>query len=454
MTVLSMSKQEFSRLDVLLRVQSGRLRVEDACALLELRRRQVFRLLRGFKQDGAASVLSKRRGKPGNHRLPAEVRTLALSLVRERYADFGPTFAAEKLAELHGCTISRETLRHWMIAGGLWVDRRHRLASPHQPRRRRDCLGELVQIDGSDHAWFEARGERCTLLAFIDDATSRLMQLRFVASESAFDYFRTTRAYLETHGKPVALYSDKHGIFRVNAKDAIGGDRITQFGRVLSELNIDIICANSPQAKGRIERAFGTLQDRLVKELRLAEISTIAAANAWLPGFIAGHNGRFAKAPRNAKDLHRPLTATENLDEIMAWREVRTVTTNLTLHYDRMILMLEPTPFARGLARKTVDVVNYPDGRFAVQFEGTSVPFRVFDTIQTVTQGTIVENKRLGAALALVKEQQASYAPNQRRYDPARQRPPNNLEAPGMPSKSRPRRGAVSAAAVSLCSVT
>jgi hypothetical protein len=246
---------------------------------------------------------------------------LALSIVRERYADFGPTFAAEKLAEHHGCSVSRETLRGWMIADGLWIDRRHRIASPHQPRRRRDCLGELVQIDGSEHAWFETRGESCTLLAFVDDATSRLMQLRFVASESAFDYFRATRAYLEAHGKPVAFYSDKHNIFRVNAKDAVGGDRITQFGRALMDLNIDIICANSPQAKGRIERAFGTLQDRMVKELRLAEISTVAAANAWLPDFIAGYNARFGRQPANAKDLHRPLTAADNLDEILTGRD-------------------------------------------------------------------------------------------------------------------------------------
>jgi hypothetical protein len=446
MTVLSMSKQEFSRLEVLLRVQSGRLRVADACALMGLHRRQVFRLLRGLKQDGAASLRSKRRGQPSNHRLPAEVRTLALSLVRERYSDFGPTFAAEKLAALHGCAVSRETLRGWMIADGVWIDRRHRLPSPHQPRRRRDCLGELVQIDGSEHAWFETRGAPCTVLAFIDDATSRLMQLRFVASESAFDYFRTIRAYLEAHGKPVALYSDKHGIFRVNAKEAVGGDRITQFGRALMALNIDIICANSPQAKGRIERAFGTLQDRMVKELRLAGISTIAAANAWLPGFITGYNARFGRPPVNAKNLHRPLTAADNLDEILAWREVRTVTHNLTLHYDRMMLLLDPTPFARGLVRKKVDVVNYPDGRFTVQFDGTPLPFRVFDTIQTVTPGAIVENKRLGAALAMVKAQQATYAPHQRRYDPARQRPPNNLAAPGMPTKGRPRRGVAAAA--------
>ena len=194
------------------------------------------------------------------------------------------------------------------------------------------------------------------------------------------------------------------------------------------------------QSKGRIERAFGTLQDRMVKELRLAGISTVAAANAWLPGFIAGYNARFGRQPANAKDLHRPLTAADNLDEILTWREVRTVTNNLTLHYDRMMLLLDPTPFARGLARKKVDVVNYPDGRFTVQFEGTPLPFRVFDKIQTVTPAAIVENKRLGAALAMVKEHQATYTPNQRRYDPARGRPPNNLEAPGMPTKNRPRR--------------
>jgi Winged helix-turn helix len=446
MAAVSMSKQEFVRLEVLLGVQSGRLRVADACALIGLRRRQVFRLLRGVKQNGAASLLSKHRGKPSNHRLPAEVRTLALSLVRDRYADFGPTLAAEKLARQHGCSISRETLRSWMIADGLWIDRRHRLPSPHQPRRRRDCLGELVQIDGSEHAWFEARGEMCTLLAFVDDATSRLMVLRFVASESAFDYFRATRDYLQRHGKPIAFYSDKHSIFRVNSKDAIGGEGVTQFGRALSELNIDIICANSPQAKGRVERAFGTLQDRLVKELRLAGISTVAAANAWLPGFITDYNGRFGRDPANAKDLHRPLSAGEDLDEILAWREERTVTHNLTLHYDRMMLILDPTPLARGLVRRKVVVVNYTDGRFAVQFNGMPLAFRVFDKIRTVDPGTIVENKRLGAALALVKQQQAAFAPHQRRKDIARQRPPNNLEAPGLPSKGRPPRSGVAAA--------
>ncbi len=237
-------------------------------------------MLRGLRQAGATSLVSKRRGQRSNHRVPDEIRDLAFGIVREPYGDFGPTFAAEKLRELHGCRISHETLRRWIFADGLWIDRWHRPPSPQQPRRRRKCVGELVQIDGSEHAWFEDRAPMCSLLAFIDDATGRIMALRFVASESAFNYFRATRAYLEEHGKPVAFYSDNHGIFRVNTKGPAGGDRVTQFGRALTELNIDIIRANTPQAKGRVERAFGTLQDRLVKELRLGGIGTIDAANA------------------------------------------------------------------------------------------------------------------------------------------------------------------------------
>ena len=220
------------------------------------------------------------------------------------------------------------------------------------------------------------------------------MQLRFVASESAFDYFRSTRAYLEEHGKPVAFYSDKHSIFRVNSKDAAGGDGVTQFGRALLALNIDIICANSPQAKGRIERAFSTLQDRMVKELRLADVSSITAANAWLPGFIATYNRRFGRDPANGKNLHRPMAQADDLDEILAWREERTVTRNLTLHYDRMMLLLDPTPLTRGLVGKKVEVVNYPDGRFAVQFNGMALGFKVFDKIRTVQPGTIVVSTR------------------------------------------------------------
>jgi transposase len=438
-----MSDGELSRLEVLRDLDQRRLTATAAAQLLGLERRQVYRLLKAYRTEGPAGLISKRRGRSSNRRKPEAVRTKALSVIRERYWDFGPTLAAEKLREVHQITLGRETLRLWMIEAGIWADRKQRRKQVHQPRHRRDCLGELVQIDGSEHAWFEDRSAPCTLLGFVDDATSRLMQLRFVTSESAFDYFRTTRAYLEEHGKPVAFYSDKHGIFRVNSKDAAGGDGVTQFGRALLALNIDIICANSPQAKRRLERAFGTLQDRMVKELRLAGVSPgqargpVAAANAWLPGFITAYNRRFGRDPANAKDLHRPLAQADDLDEILAWREERTVTRNLTLHYDRMLLLLDPTPLARGLARKKVQVVNYPDGRFAVQFAGTALGFKVFDKIQTVQPGAIVDNKRLSAVLEQVKAQQAAYPARQQRGHVARRRPPNNLEAPGLPSKGR-----------------
>src|SRR4051795_9587828 len=420
MAVVSMSKKEFDRLEVLLGVRSGRLRVVDACELLDLKRRQVFRLLAGLKHGGAASLVSKRRGRPSNNRLPEAYRDLPISLVRERYADFGPTLAAEKLAEVHGCAISRETLRVWMIAAGLWVDRRHRLPSPHQPRRRRDCSGELVQIDGSEHAWFEDRAEKCTLLAFVDDATSRLMHLRFVASESTFDYFRATRSYLERYGKPVAFYSDKHAIFRVNRKEAQGGDGMTQFGRALDELTIEIICANAPQSKGRVERCFGTLQDRLVKELRLAGIDTPEAGNAFLPGFLEAHNARFAKTPFSDCNAHRPLTERDNLDEVFAWREERTVTQSLTLQDDQMLFLLEPNEVTRPLARQRVMVCDYPDGRLAIKHKGRELPYRVFDKRQRVNQAAIVENKRLRPVLAYIAERQKELDMSRSKRAPSR----------------------------------
>jgi hypothetical protein len=265
-----MSDGELSRLEVLRDMDQRRLTTEAAAQLLGLERRQVFRLLKTYRSEGATGLISKRRGRPSNRRKPEELRDKALAIIRERYWDFGPTLAAEKLREGHGIALGRETLRLWMIAAGIWADRKQRRKHVHQPRHRRECVGELVQVDGCEHWWFEDRGPQCTLLVFIDDATSRLMQLQFVESESTFAYFHAARAYLEAWGKPVAFYSDKHGVFRVNHPGALGGDGMTQFGRALHALNIDIICAHSSQAKGRVERAHKTLQDRLVKELRLA----------------------------------------------------------------------------------------------------------------------------------------------------------------------------------------
>ena len=329
-----------------------------------------------------------------------------MDLIRERYSDFGPTLASEKLAELHGIRLGRETIRQWMMALGFWKDRKQRMKPVHQPRYRRDCVGELIQIDGSEHWWFETRGPQCTLLVFIDDSTSRLMHLQFVESESTFDYFKATRAYLERHGKPVALYSDKHGVFRVNRKDAAGGDGMTQFGRALHALNIDIICANTSQAKGRVERANATLQDRLVKEMRLQGISTMEAGNAFLPAFMIDYNARFAKAPFDDRDLHRSFAEHDDLDDAFAWKEERTVSVNLTLQYDQVMFILEPNEITRALARKRVTVIDYPDGRLAIRHSGVDLAYRTFDKRPQVNQAAIVENKRLGPVLAYIAERQ------------------------------------------------
>lgn len=340
METVSMSYEELDRVRVIERVIEKRLTQAEAGRILGLTSRQVRRLRRGYERDGARALASKHRGRPSNRRLPAALRREALATVRSRYEGFGPTLAHEKLTELHGLEFSVETLRHWMIEDGLWIPRSRREPRIQQPRWRRPCRGELIQVDGCDHEWFEERAARCTLLVFVDDATGGLMELRFCESESAFSYFAAMRCYLEQHGKPVALYSDKAGVFRVNKKEAHGGAGITQFGRALSSLNIDILCANTPAAKGCVERAHLTLQDRLVKELRLRGISDIEAANAFAPEFIADYNRRFARAPRSEHDAHRPLQPSDDLDRIFSWQETRRVSKSLTFRSSNHVVVV------------------------------------------------------------------------------------------------------------------
>ncbi|WP_072597278.1 ISNCY family transposase [Sinorhizobium americanum] len=406
--LITMSQKELHRLELIQRIRGGSLSVVEAAALLRLSRSQVHRLLQAYDLAGADGLVSKKRGRPSNRRYSENFRNLVLDLVREHYVDFGPTLAAEKLLERHRIAVSKETLRQWMIEAGLWVSRRERKKRVFQPRGRRDCFGELVQIDGSLHWWFENRGPKCALLVYIDDATGKLLHLRFAVSENTFDYLHATKAYLQHWGKPIAFYSDKHGIFRTthaSKKDRTSG--LTQFGRALYELNIDIICANTPQAKGRVERANQTLQDRLVKELRLRGIDTIAAANAYAPEFMADFNRRFGKAPRNPKDMHRPFAAHENLDGAMCRKEIRKLSNSLTLRYDKVMFILDPTNFATALAGKKLIVCDDPDGRLEVTHEGTSLPYRTFDTLRSVHRCEVVANKRLDDMLSIVAERQA-----------------------------------------------
>jgi hypothetical protein len=427
MGMISMSTKEFGRLHTLISLAEGRIGVTEAAVLMGVTRRQVSRLMRKFRADGAAGLASVKRGRRSNRAFSDTFRSTVLGVIRERYSDFGPTLAAEKLAEVHGLPVATETLRLWMLADGLWVRRQDRIKRVYQPRNRRDCLGELIQIDGCLHWWFEDRGPKCTLLVFIDDATSRLMQLRFVPSESAMAYFLATRGYIEQHGKPIAFYSDKHTVFRNNNKDTVG-DGLTQFGRALHELNIDILCANAPQAKGRVERAHKTLQDRLVKELRLAGINDPDAANAFVPSFIKDFNSRFARAPRLEKNLHRSLAALDDIESSFTWQAERKVSKALTLQYNRMLFILEPDEVSKGLAGKLVTLMEFPDGRLEIRHKGLPLAYRTFDYIRRVDQGAITDNKRLAEALELCRQMQADLPPaGSNRQTPSRRTMRSNI---------------------------
>lgn len=417
---ITMSMREVDRLKTVQSVVDGMLRVGAAAQRLGLSRRQLERLLRRYEAQGAAGLLSRKPGRPSNHQLPAGLAERAMALVREHYADFGSTLAAEKLRERHGVLLGKETVRQLMIAAGLWVPSRQRCGPVHQPRSRRSYLGELVQIDGCDHAWFEDRAPPCTLLVFVDDATSRLMQLYFAPTETTFAYFEALRGYLRCHGKPVALYSDKAGIFRTTRESVDFGRTVTQFGRAVFELNIQSWCPNSSQAKGRVERAHLTLQDRLVKELRLRGICSLEQANAFAPHFMADYNARFAKAPRSVFDAHRPLRSDENLDTIFTWRVQRKVSQVLTLQHERRIYLLQEMPDTCALVHRYIDVWEYPDGRIELRADGRTLPYADYDRLSHIDAGAVVENKRLGHALQVAQLIEAQRDDRRRSNGPSR----------------------------------
>ena len=267
-------------------------------------------------------------------------------------------------------------------------------------RERRSCLGELVQIDGSDHAWFEERGPRCTLLVFIDDATGQLLQLRFVPEETFFAYCQAAREYFERCGKPVAFYSDRHGIFRVNQPRPLGlTSGLTQFGRAMQELDIEILCANSPQAKGRVERANQTLQDRLVKELRLRGISDLDSANAFAPEFRDDFNRRFAVLPLSSYNAHRPLLPSDNLDLILTHQETRTLSKNLTLQFNKLIYQVQSKRPGYALRNAQVTVCQNARGEVTILYKNKPLPFSLY--LQPPRQAQVVDTKSLNRNLRL-----------------------------------------------------
>jgi hypothetical protein len=369
---IPMSQKERDVLKIMHAVLSGERTQAEAGRLLDLSVRQVRRLQRKLEAGGDAAIIHGLRGRASNHQAPKKHKRAVLAAYRRRYADFGPTFASEKLAA-EDLVVCPQTLRRWLIEAGLWQRRRRR--DPHRCRRpRRACFGELVQMDASIHDWLEGRGEDPVLISMIDDATSYLLA-RFYPAATTEAHLDLAARWLRRHGRPQALYTDRHSIFEPQDKGQALPDAETQFGRALRELDVDHIRARSPQAKGRVERSFGTAQDRWVKELRLAKATTCEQANAVLERLQPAHNRKFARKAKEQNDAHRPLGPGHNLLAILSIQEERVVTNDYTVRFRNRFYQLLP-PAWPGLRGGKVVIECRLDGSMAIRFQGRYLPYR------------------------------------------------------------------------------
>ncbi len=375
---IELSQRERERLKVLHEVKQGHLRQVEAAGRLGLSTRQVRRLLVRVRTEGDRGVVHRLRGRPSNRKILARIERRILARVRHRHADFGPTLAAEHLAG-DGLRVSRETLRKWMTAAGLWRPRRQRVKAVHVWRERRAAFGELVMWDSSEFAWLEERGPKLQLIAMIDDATSRIWG-RFAEHDSTEENLRTLEGWLRRHGRPVAFYTDKDSLFVVNRPPQLdeqlrGSPPLSQIGRALGELGVRWIPAHSPQAKGRIERLFGTLQDRLVKEMRLAGVGTLEQANRFLEGvFVPFWERRFTVAPGQSHDAHRQLGREHRLEAILSVREPRVAGQDYTVRWQAQRWAVPREEVRAGLRGARVEVERRLDGSHWVRFRGSYLP--------------------------------------------------------------------------------
>jgi hypothetical protein len=377
---IAMSQRERDRLRVLHEVQQKHLKQVEAAQRLKVTDRQVRRMLIRLGERGDGGIVHQLRGRPSNRKLTVALQGKILARVRHRYADFGPTLAIEHLAQ-EGLRVSRETLRKWMIQGALWRPRRQRVKAVHVWRERRARFGELVMQDSSPFRWLEDRGPVCQLIALIDDATSRIWG-RFAEHDSTEENLRTLGGWLRRYGRPVAHYSDRNSIFRTTrpaplAEQLRGHPARTQFGRALNELGIESIAAHSPQAKGRIERLFETLQDRLVKQMRLAGIDTIEAANQFLElQFIPEWEQRFTVAARQPRNAHRPLGQQRRLEEILSVRAARQVAQDHTVSWEGNRWGVPREEVRAGLRGAHGEIERRLDGSHWLRFRGRYLRLR------------------------------------------------------------------------------
>lgn len=369
-----MSQKEAERYRIMKSVAEREISLKKAAELMEISYRQASRLKRDFNAEGVTALISKKRGKRGNRALSEKLIQTIIDIIREHYHEYGPTLLAEKLQEKHNITVSNETVRKLLKKYGIPYKTKKRRNRAHQRRDRRDCEGELEQTDASIHHWFEDRGPKCALHLSIDDATGKIKGARFGEQETTENYWRMFWDYFQRYGLPRELYVDSRGVFRVNHKGA--KENITQFKRSMNELGIKIIFASSPQAKGRVERVNGTLQDRLVKELREQNISSIEEANAFLPTFVEKHNKKFAKPAANPFNAHLALDQELDLNRILCNKHDRAVSKNLEVHFENEVYQIEKSKRTINLGRVKVQVLKTLDGQILIEYKKKLIPYK------------------------------------------------------------------------------
>lgn len=379
---IAMSTKEIDRLHVLQRLNEGLIKQKQAATMLGISTRQTRTLLKDYKRDGPAALVSKRRGKTSNRAYSEDIKNNAISIIKNNYADFGPTLACEYLLERHQIVLGIETVRRWMIKDDVWQAKKRKVKIARPPRLRRAHYGELIQIDGSQHDWFEGRSEYCTLLVFIDDATSKVQLARFFPAETTFAYFTMIRLYIERYGKPLAIYSDKHSIFKVNIIEPAGGTGFTQFGRAMQDIDVELIYAHSAPAKGRVERMNGTLQDRLIKWLRIEGISDPETANQNMDRFTDDLNNKFAVPPRAIEDLHRGIDEKEYLRYVFTLQTKRAVSKNLTIQYKNKTYAIKVPGKGYRLRQAKVTVCEAQSGEITLLHNNKSLSYEVYDKNQ------------------------------------------------------------------------
>lgn len=386
--IISMSKKEVERITVMDNLLAKRIKQKHAAIQLNLSTRQIRRLIDDYKKNGSSGLIHKSRGRQSNRSMPKAKREQIVNLIKNNYPDFGPTFACEKLFERDLIKCSSETVRKIMIEEGIRIPKKRKVVDIHSYRERRSCTGELIQLDGSPHKWFENKANPCTLAAFIDDATSRIMDGEFVDYEGTFTLFNATGHYLKTYGKPAAFYVDKHSTFKINRQATIEEELKdfqpqSQFARAMNQLDINLIFANSPQAKGRVERLFETLQDRLVKELRLEGISEKQEATKYFREiYIPKHNRRFAVIPKDPVDVHRALLQSDDLSRIFTVQTKRVISKALTVQYKNTRCQLDiKGAYQYLLKRQVILVEERRDGAIVFRHKDKTIPYKIIGEI-------------------------------------------------------------------------